>query len=453
MKVNLAGFNIDKKMIDDGELLINRHALPGSPEVTFTPETISAAYARISRSKKNVDELRIDAIKDVSKARKSNENIVYKMGHSSISEHAVLNYDIINVSRLAIEFIEGHRLASYTEKSQRYVKLNGNDFYMPTEIIGTPFEEEFRKVVDVQNQAYTRIYNGVKRYLVKEGMDKQSAIGKAKEDARYVTCLATYGQLGMTANARTVENMLRRFNANPLSEVKEVGMGISNETINHIPSLIKHIEPTQIDRYAVENHFRDPRFIHDQSTLPNDILFLDAHCPVNFMKYFPVDFIMGNLGVHDAVPREWELLNFTFGACVSASCFAQLKRHRMGFTLIPYKYDVGNGVTTPQTVVQSGVEDIFMETINTTNEFYNRLNEFNPMASPYILTQAHKRWTMCQMNGRELYHFARLRMDGHAQWDIRNLANSIVDKATQEFPDILRKLCGKDQFMLEEKSR
>ena len=64
MKVNLAGFNVDKRMIDDGELLINRHALLGSPEITFTPETISAAYARISRSKKDVDQLRDDAIFD-----------------------------------------------------------------------------------------------------------------------------------------------------------------------------------------------------------------------------------------------------------------------------------------------------------------------------------------------------------------------------------------------------
>jgi len=155
---------------------------------------------------------------------------------------------------------------------------------------------------------------------------------------------------------------------------------------------------------------------------------------------------MGNLGVHDAVPREWEFIKFTFGACVSASCFAQLKRHRMGITLVPYKYDIGNGITIPQTITDSKAEDIFMETINTTNEFYNRLNEFNPIASTYILTQAHKRWVLCQINGRELYHFARLRMDSHAQWDIRNLANMIVGHAMKEFPDILPLLCGKDMF-------
>lgn len=45
------------------------------------------------------------------------------MGHSSIAEHAVFNLDILGVSRLAVETIERFRLCSYTEKSQRYVRL------------------------------------------------------------------------------------------------------------------------------------------------------------------------------------------------------------------------------------------------------------------------------------------------------------------------------------------
>lgn len=455
MRINLAGYNIDKKIIENSDLAIsywnavsfnNKEACELSKE--FTPETISAAYARISRSDKDVDELRADAIKDVAKARASNENIVYDMGHSSIAEHSVVNLDIIDVSRLAIEFIESFRLASYTEKSQRYVKLNGKDFHMPNEIVGTKFENEFREVVDKQNQAYIQIYNKVKKYLMKQGLEKKEAVGKAKEDARYVTCLATYGQLGMTANARTVENLLRRFNANPLSEVRKIGEQIDYEVTEIIPSLIKRTIPTNMDRYSVANYFREPRFINNHSTLPNDLLFLDAHCPINFMKDFPTDFIYGNLGVHDALSREWEFLTFTFGACVSASCFAQLKRHRMGFTMIPYKYDTGNGVTIPQTIVDAEVSDIFNEVINLTNEFYNRLNDFSTTASQYILTQAHKRWVLCQMNGRELYHFSRLRMDKHAQWDIRYLANKLADKARAEFPDVLQKLCGKDQFSI-----
>jgi len=63
-----------------------------------TPESISAAYARISRSPEAVGILRKIARKEVGRARKSNRLIVFKMGHFSVAEHAVLNFDITGIS-------------------------------------------------------------------------------------------------------------------------------------------------------------------------------------------------------------------------------------------------------------------------------------------------------------------------------------------------------------------
>ena len=52
-------------------------------------------------------------------------------GHASVAEHAVLHLALENVSRLAIETIEGNRLASYTEKSTRYQQWDADAFYIP----------------------------------------------------------------------------------------------------------------------------------------------------------------------------------------------------------------------------------------------------------------------------------------------------------------------------------
>ena len=71
--------------------------MPNGDREFLTPETIAAAYARISEQRP-VNELRALAMKEVEKARKSNRNIVFTMGHSSIAEHAVLNIDVIGVS-------------------------------------------------------------------------------------------------------------------------------------------------------------------------------------------------------------------------------------------------------------------------------------------------------------------------------------------------------------------
>lgn len=126
MKVILAGYNIDSTVIEE---------LKGNspPRDDITPETLSASYVRVSRNPRPIDELRAVARAEVERARKSNRNILFRMGHHSVAEHAVFNFDIIGVSRLALEEIEKFRLCSYTEKSQRYVTLR-DDFIVPEEI-------------------------------------------------------------------------------------------------------------------------------------------------------------------------------------------------------------------------------------------------------------------------------------------------------------------------------
>ena len=84
MKINLAGHNADRYFLKKGA----------------TPETLSAAYARISRSEDPVDVIRDKARRGVAKARRSNQNII-GMGHHSVAEHAVFNFDVIGISRLA----------------------------------------------------------------------------------------------------------------------------------------------------------------------------------------------------------------------------------------------------------------------------------------------------------------------------------------------------------------
>ncbi len=106
MKVILAGFNIDTNLIEKL-----------SDETIATPETISAAYARISRDPRDVPELRAEAREQVEKARRSNQAIVFGMSHHSVAEHAYFNFDILQISRLALEELEARRIgAAYTEK-------------------------------------------------------------------------------------------------------------------------------------------------------------------------------------------------------------------------------------------------------------------------------------------------------------------------------------------------
>ncbi|MDD5593325.1 MAG: FAD-dependent thymidylate synthase, partial [Candidatus Margulisbacteria bacterium] len=223
MKVFLAGYNIDAQVIAE--------LAGGQNRQDVTPETLSAAYARISRDPRPINELREVARSEVEKARKSNSNIIFKMGHHSVAEHAVFNFDLIDVSRLALEEIEKFRLCSYTEKSQRYQKLEGS-FIVPEEIRKSKVESRYLEVVKKQNDCY--------KELVEKGVEP--------EDARYVTPLSTYGQVGMTINARNLELLVRRFASSGLAEIRELGKTMYELAARIAPSIILFTAANDFDQ-------------------------------------------------------------------------------------------------------------------------------------------------------------------------------------------------------------
>ena len=79
-------------------------------------------------------------------------------------------------------------------------------------------------------------------------------------------------------------------------------------------------------------------------------------------------------------------------------------------------------------------------------EVYEDIKAKYPYHAPYALTNAHKRVVYFQANARELYHLARMRMDEHAQWDIRNIVTEMINQAKAKAPLTLALACGKDQF-------
>jgi flavin-dependent thymidylate synthase len=210
MKVFLAGYNVDSTVLED----LKRAC---EPRDDVTPEILSAAYARISRDPRPVNELREAARAEVKRARQSNKTIIFKMGHHSVAEHAVFNFDVLGVSRLAVEELQRFRLCSFTEKSQRYITLK-DDFVLPKEIKNAGKEKIFVDTIRAQNDLYRKLFRQLKPYVFEKNKNlaadpKKHTIleGWAKEDARYVLSLATQGQLGMTVNARNLEYMIRRI--------------------------------------------------------------------------------------------------------------------------------------------------------------------------------------------------------------------------------------------------
>lgn len=106
-------------------------------------------------------------------------------GHLSVLEHASFTFAVEGISRACSHQLVRHRLASFSQQSQRYVKGIFN-YITPETIAQTFFREEY----DVLMVRITNLYNTMLK------------MGVPAEDARFVLPNATETKLVMTMNAR-----------------------------------------------------------------------------------------------------------------------------------------------------------------------------------------------------------------------------------------------------------
>ena len=476
MKVVLAGYNVDAEILR--ELKEKAHWEADN----VTPETLSAAYARISRDPRDIEELRADSRTATDKARRSNESIIFGLGHASVAEHALFNLDIIGVSRLAAEAVQQFRLAAYTEKSQRYITLDG-DFVLPPGVVAAGLEKEFRATVEFQNEIYKKLYDALKSHLFRKYAGvvatkngERTVDGWAKEDARYVVSLATATQFGMTMNARELEHLLRRLRADRRGEVRALAEELHRPLAVLSPSIIKYANPTAYDTDRVETlaalalEALPPHAAEGSGELVRLLSHTDSPdlslCAALLFRYGGGDYAAAHAAASamdpgerrklvrtalserscwDRADRTFETIEFLYELTVSATNYAQLKRHRMT-TQIVQGYDLTLGITVPPNIVEIGMEKDFHAAIRRSEECYARLAEQCPDEKDYILTNAHRRRVLTRLNARELYHFAALREDEHAQWDIRETSRLMRVAVEKIAPLTMMMLCGKSDF-------
>ncbi len=296
----------------------------------------------------------------------------------------------------------------------------------------------------------------------------------AKEDARYALSLATKGQLGMTVNARTLECLIRSFASQKLVELREFNQKIYALAKEVAPSIILFTEANDFDSktYAeikekaplfsessrVRNELvglvdctadADDKFIasllHTSSSLPYEECFKKAkHLSPEEKREF-LKSAFKYMEFYDTPLREFEYVILTYDLIISASCFAQLKRHRMA-TLTAQKYNPELGVTVPPSIEEIGSKKEFMEMMEETNHVYSLLKEYMDQGAEYVLTNAHRRRVLLKVNARELYHISRLREDASAQWDIRRTAGAMSRLAKEVMPLACLLIGGKDSY-------
>lgn len=150
---------------------------------TKNPDQICAAAAQSCYSEKGASEL-FEKTTD-EKAKKMIKKVV-GMGHLSVVEHAHFTFSVEGVSRALTHQLVRHRIASYSQQSQRYVAMDRAEYVLPPSIQADPDAKKlYKRAMDDAWKAYRELASKVD-----------------KEDARYLLPNACHTNITITMNAR-----------------------------------------------------------------------------------------------------------------------------------------------------------------------------------------------------------------------------------------------------------
>lgn len=432
----------------------------------LSPETIAVTFAKTSRSPHTFEEIAAELTDE--KSAEFHEKWVVGYGHASVAEHAVLHVAYENVSRLAIETIESNRLASYTEKSTRYQRWQPDGYYVPAEVQGTEREGLYRSTCQSLFDAYRSSLEPL-RTVVQGRNPRRDGESDAAWDgrirARYVDVgrfllpAAALANVGMTANARTLEHAIRKMLAHPLDEVRRLGEDTRRAAEAEVPTLLKYADPAPYPRSAEGRLAREAAdlppgasdpirlvawdadgevrvlaaavYLHAQSSWAEAMRRIEAQSPEERRRLAQV--LLGGRGPHDVPLRALEHTAYAFEIVIDQGGYFELKRHRI-MTQTPQRLTTRWGYAVPRMFAEAGVESGYRQALEAAGAAFERLAEWNPEVAAYLVPNAYRRRVLIHANLRELFHFCELRSAPNAHFSIRRTALQIAEAVREVHP-------------------
>ena len=455
-------------------------------------EVVAVIFAYVSRSPKsfreNIDTVIREQEMGRDRAEKFHEKWVLNYGHASVAEHATVHIGVERVSRLFSSLLEcANEFLSFTEYSQRYQRPRKGDNYIPEELDSHPaLKREFESLCDFQYEVYSRLngelFDFLKRKIpIPEGKEEKPhfrALEKiAFEDARYALNLSTLTNLGMTANARAIEQTISALLSSRYLEARKRAEEIKSEVRFSVPTLVKYAEETPYivktrealaefsrglggsEKSKPENGSSVTLFDYTGKGKENPqaealkeiargLLFefsglsagdIERHLSENTSELEGIFSIaVEALGRHDNPAGIFKSVNYNAEFVLSEAAWHQLLRHRK-VNWTAKEPSVEQGVTIPPHVAESGTEELLLEAVGRSERFYEKLVDagFHDVAS-YAVTNAHNRKVSGSFDLWEFYHLTNLRMSASAQWDIRNVVGQLAQSIKEVHPVFVR---------------
>ena len=209
---------------------------------TLNPELVIATAGKLCYSPSNIDDL---MEKQTDESIERFVNMITSIGHGSVLEHTSFTFGIEGVSRSLTHQLVRHRIASYSQQSQRYVKLDETFEHTTPNVVkemgmADEWHEDMLEILD----KYIKWQRLIKDYVEENdyptnGMNAEKV---ANENARGMLPNACETKMVMTMNAR---ELLHFFNKRCCHRAQEPICELANEMLK----LCKEVAPT-LFKYA-----------------------------------------------------------------------------------------------------------------------------------------------------------------------------------------------------------
>ncbi|MCS7283544.1 MAG: FAD-dependent thymidylate synthase [Anaerolineae bacterium] len=156
-------------------------------------------------------------------------------GHESLIEHASATFEIRGISRACSHQLVRHRLASYSQESQRYVSMDDPEWVLPPSILA---DDEARRIWDRFAETVRETYRALR------------ARGIKKEDARFVLPNATATRIVVTMNFRELRHVFRlRISPEAQWEIREVAVRMLEAVYPYAPTVFGDLREELRQKY------------------------------------------------------------------------------------------------------------------------------------------------------------------------------------------------------------
>jgi thymidylate synthase (FAD) len=155
-------------------------------------------------------------------------------GHASVIEHASFTFSIEGVSRAMTHQLVRHRIASFTQQSQRYVTYDTLEKYVTPPSIAN--NEEAQKIFDETLEKISETYQNLLK------------LGIKKEDVRFILPNAAKTNIIVTMNARELRHFFNlRCCTRSQWEIREVAIEMLKQAKKTAPALFENAGPTCVE--------------------------------------------------------------------------------------------------------------------------------------------------------------------------------------------------------------